>query len=56
MCGHYVRQFELPHGFSYVGFSTGTVASVNNMGWVLVFVLEFENALDFLSLPQDMDL
>ena len=56
VCGHYVRQFELPHGFSYVGFSTGTVASVNNMGWVLVFVLEFENALDFLSLPQDMDL
>ena len=47
--------FHFAHGFSYVRFSTGSVAFANNMGWVLVFVLEFENALNFLSLPQDVD-
>ena len=47
--------FHVAHSFSYVGFSAGTVAFVNNMRWVLVFVLEFENALDFTSLPQDVD-
>ena len=47
--------FHVAHGFSYVGFSAGTVVFVNNMGWVLVFVLEFENALNFPSLPQDVD-
>ena len=46
--------FHVALGFSYVGFSAGTVAFVNNMGWVLVFVLEFENALNFPSLPQDV--
>ena len=58
MCGVIVfcsSNFHVPHGFSYVGFSAGTVSFVNNMGWVLVFVLEFENALNFPSLPQDVD-
>ena len=28
--------FHVAHDFSYVGFSAGTVAFVNNMEWVLV--------------------
>ena len=58
MCGVIMfcsLNFHVAHSFSYVGFSGGKVAFVNNMGWVLVFVLEFENALDFPSLPQDVD-
>ena len=47
--------FHVAHGFSYVRFSAGTVAFENNMEWVLVFVLEFENALHFPSLPEDVD-
>ena len=58
MCGvimFYSSNFHVVHGFSYVGFCAGTVSFVNNMEWVLVFVLEFENALGFPSLPQDVD-
>ena len=57
MCGVIMfcsSNFHVAHGFPYVEFSAGTVAFVNNMGWVLVFVLEFENALNFPSLPQDV--
>ena len=39
MCGVIMfcsSNFDVAHGFSYVGFSAGTVAFVNNMGWVLV--------------------
>ena len=58
MCGVIMfcsSNFHIVRGLSYVGFSAGTVAFVNNMEWVLVFVLEFENAFDFPSLPQDVD-
>ena len=58
MCGVIMfcsSNFQVVHSFSYVGFSAVTVAFVNNMGWVLVFVPEFENALNFPSLPQDVD-
>ena len=57
MCGVIMfcgSNFHVVHGFSYVGFSARTVVFVNNMGWVLFFVLEFENALDFPRLPQDL--
>ena len=47
--------FHVTHGFTYVVFFAGIIAFVTNMGWVLVSVLEFENALNFLSLPQDVN-
>ena len=53
MCGVIMfcsSNFHVANGFSYVGFSAGTIAFVNNMGWELVFVLEFENALNFIKL------
>ena len=58
MCGVIMfcsSNFHVAHSFSYIEFSTGTVAILNNMGWVLFFFLEFENTLNFPSLPQDVD-
>ena len=45
----------LAHGFSYVRLSTETITFVYDMGLVLVFVLEFEYAINFPSLPQDVE-
>ena len=45
MCGiiMFRRSYsDVAHGFSKIGFATGTIAFVYDMGWVRVFVIEFE--------------